>query len=123
MTRGNAKQWITDLDSEKYAVRQAATKELTTAGPQAKVPIEKAIRGNISLEMRRRLEQILRNLSDTPGPETVRTIRAITALERIGSPEAQGVLEGLARGAPGARETEEAKASLEGIAQRASKAP
>ena len=34
-------------------------------------------------------------------------------LERIGTPEAQNVLETLARGAPGARETEEAKASLE----------
>ena len=55
---------------------------------------------------------------DNPAPETVRTIRAIMVLERIGSPEAQGVLESLARGAPGARETEEAKASLRRLVHR-----
>ena len=44
-------------------------------------------------------------------------------LERIGSPEAQAVLETLARGAPGARETEEAKASVERLRQRAARMP
>jgi len=44
-------------------------------------------------------------------------------LERIGSREAQVVLERLVQGAPGARQTEEAKASLERLAQRASKVP
>ena len=71
----------------------------------------------MSMETRRRLEQILSALSDVPGPDTLRTIRAIMVLERIGSPEAQGVLEALSRGAPGARETEEAKASLQRIAK------
>jgi hypothetical protein len=41
------------------------------------------------------------------------------ALERIGSPDAQAVLETLAGGAPGARETKEAKASLERLKERA----
>ena len=72
---------------------------------------------------RRRLEQISNTLSDIPGPETVGTIRAIMALERIGSPEAQAVLETLAQGAPVARETEEAKTSLQRLAQRGTKAP
>jgi hypothetical protein len=39
-------------------------------------------------------------------------------LERIGSPEAKAVLKTLAKGAPGARETEEAKASVERLATR-----
>ena len=60
----------------------------------------------------------MNNLSDVLPPETMRTIRAIMVLERIGSPEAQGVLETLARGAPGARETEEAKASVQNLARR-----
>jgi hypothetical protein len=51
------------------------------------------------------------------------TIRAITALERIGSTDAQAVLRTLAGGAPGARETEEAKASLERLAGRVSRVP
>ena len=75
------------------------------------------------MEARRRLEHVLNTVTDVPGPEIVRTIRAIMALERICSPEAQGVLEALARGAPGARETEEAKASLERLKQRASRMP
>ena len=57
-------------------------------------------------------------VSAVPGPETLRTIRAIMVLERIGTAEAQAVLETLAGGAPGARETAEAKASLERLAQR-----
>jgi len=52
------------------------------------------------LETRRRLEQILNLVSGVPAPETLRTIRAIMALERIGSPEAKSVLETLAKGAP-----------------------
>jgi hypothetical protein len=40
-------------------------------------------------------------------------------LERIGSPDAQAVLATLSGGAPGARETEEAKASLERLKGRA----
>jgi hypothetical protein len=116
-------KWIADLDSENFAVRQAAAKQLEETGEQVLMPIQKALNGNTTLEARRRLEQILKNLFEAPGPETVRTIRAIMVLERIGSPEAQGVLEALSRGAPGARETDEAKASMERLAQRTSKVP
>jgi len=119
----NVRQWVTDLDNDKFAVRQAAAKELEKAGEQVRSFIQDAFKGNVTLETRRRLEQILQNLSDTPGPETVRTIRAIMALERIGSPDAQAALQSLARGAPRARETDEAKASLERLAQRALKVP
>jgi hypothetical protein len=41
------------------------------------------------------------------------------ALERIGSVDAQAVLEALAGGAPGTRETEEARAALARLKQRA----
>jgi hypothetical protein len=85
------------------------------------VPIRIVLKGKIPLETRRRLEQILKHLSLVPTPESVRTIRAIMVLERIGSADAQGVLATLADGAPGARETEEAKASLERLKVRISK--
>ena len=102
---------------------QRAAKELEKIGVQVKVPIQKAIDGTVPLETRRRLEQIVKNLPDVPGPGTMRTIRAIVALERIGSPAAQAVLEALARGAPGARETEEAKASSQRLARQSSNVP
>ena len=80
--------------------------------------MQKALAENVILETRRRLEQILSKMVSTPPSETRRAIRAIMVLERIGSPETISVLESLARGAPGARETEEAKASLVRLAQR-----
>jgi hypothetical protein len=97
-------KWITDLDSEKFAVRQAAAQQLEKLDG--------------SLEARRRLEQILERQFSMPSPETLRIIRAVMVLERIGRPEAKGVLETLAKGAPGARETEEAKAALERLRAR-----
>jgi WD40 repeat protein len=110
-------RWIADLDSAKFTVRQLAAKELEKVGEQVTSVIQKALKRDITLETRRRLEQILNALSDNPDPETMRTVRAIMVLERIGSLEAQRVLEGLAHGAPGACETEEAKASLERLKQ------
>jgi RNA polymerase sigma factor (sigma-70 family) len=111
-------KWIADLNSDTFAVRQAATQELIKAGEQVQAAVQKAMKENPSLETRRRLEQISNTLSEVPpGPETLRAIRAITALERIGSVEAQSVLESLARGAPGARATEEAKTALKRLAQ------
>jgi hypothetical protein len=64
------------------------------------------------------LEQILNVLVDVPSAETVRTMRGITALERIGSKEALVVLQALAGGEPEAPETEDARAALERVATR-----
>ena len=46
-------------------------------------------------------------------PHVLRGVRAIEVLERIGTKEAKQVLQTAAKGAPGARLTEEAKASLD----------
>jgi hypothetical protein len=45
-------------------------------------------------------------------PERVQALRAVEVLEWIGTPEARKVLEALATGAPAARLTREARASL-----------
>ena len=52
------------------------------------------------------------------GPGQVNFDFAFRKRTPFGSPEAKSVLETLAKGAPGARETEEAKESLERLAQR-----
>jgi RNA polymerase sigma factor (sigma-70 family) len=105
-------KWITELASDTFAVRQAAAKELEKVGEQVRAPIQKALKGDLSLETRRRLEAVLDALADVPGPEALRALRGIMVLEKIGSPEARSVLETLAGGAPGATETEAAKAAL-----------
>jgi hypothetical protein len=114
------RQWIIDQDSTTLAVRQTGAKELEKAGGQAVTPIHNAIKANASLEARLRLEHIL-NEMDIPAPTTLSAVRGITVLERIGSLEAQTVLESLAKGGPGARETEEAKASLQRLQRRVSR--
>jgi tetratricopeptide (TPR) repeat protein len=117
--RGKIQRWIRELDSDSFTVRQAATKELAMIGEQVQIAIREALKGEKPLESRRRLEQILNTLPDDSGPDTMRTVRAVMVLEKIGSPEAQGVLECLAGGAPGARVTEAAKEALERLAQHA----
>jgi len=52
-------------------------------------------------------------------PDSLRHLRAIQALEQIGSPEARWILEALAAGAVAAPETRDAKATLERLAIRA----
>ena len=115
---GKITQAIINLNSEKFATRQAASKELMKIGGQAVPHIQEAMKRNPPLETRRRLDEIVNKLDDTPRPETIRSLRAIMVLERIGTPEARAVLTTIAGGAPGARETEDAKESLERLANR-----
>jgi hypothetical protein len=100
------------LSGDTSATRQAAAKELESAGYQVQAAIQGAFKKNITLETRRRLEQIW-NAVSAPNSETVRAILAIMVLERIGSHEAETVLQALAQGAAGARESEQEKASLQ----------
>jgi hypothetical protein len=112
-------QLIADLDSDQFAVRKKAGEELEKLEELAKPAMEKALSGQPRLELRRRLEQLLDRLEGPiTSPEQLRVLRAIEVLEHIGSAEARGVLENLAGGAPEARVTQEAKASLGRLTKR-----
>ncbi len=56
--------------------------------------------------------------SPTATPEVLRTLRAMNALERLGTPEARAVLEQMARGNPGAIETRNAQSALARLNRR-----
>ena len=73
-----------------------------------------------SLEVRRSLEQVIPNWDPASTPQGLRDYRAIEVLERIGNPEAREVLKGLAKGAPTAWRTQEAKRSLVRLSDRCS---
>ena len=65
-------------------------------------------------EFRRRLDMLLaRPSAIVHGSEVLRGYRAIQILEYAGTPEARQLLQTLSQGAPAARLTMEAKASLE----------
>jgi hypothetical protein len=75
------------------------------------------------VELRRRVTDLLRPPQFVDHPEDLQRLRAVEVLERIGSREARQVLEALAGGAAISQWTQEAKASLERLAQRPAAAP
>jgi hypothetical protein len=91
---------IADLDSPRYAVREAAMRDLERLGAHARDAVEAALGKNtIGAEMRERLEKLKEkvNRPDT-GAEWVRSLRGVEVLERIGTPDAVGHLKNLAGG-------------------------
>jgi len=106
------RQWIADLADPAFAKREAATKELAALGERAEPALRAALAANPTPEQRQRLEKLLAAPLDAPPPETLRFLRAVQALEAIGSPEARAVLRNLAKGDPAAAETKAAAAAL-----------
>jgi RNA polymerase sigma factor (sigma-70 family) len=104
---------LADLDSKEFAARQKAMAGLEELQDLAEPALRKALAGGLTLEARQRVGQLLQKLAHPAAPsELLRATRAIEALEQIGTPEARGLLQALAEGAPGARLTGEARASL-----------
>jgi hypothetical protein len=108
---------IADLDSDQFAVRDKAAGELEKLGELAAPALKEALKGRRSSEARRRLELLL--AVRPPAGDRLRELRALEVLERAGTAGAREVLRDLAGGAPEARLTQEAKASLERLRLRA----
>jgi dipeptidyl aminopeptidase/acylaminoacyl peptidase len=114
-------QWIADLDSDQFAVREKATSELQKAGATALQAMRKALEERPALEKRRRLEPLIEMQEReewSPSADNLRARRALEVLERVGTAEAKNVLTMLAKGAPGAWLTEDAKGALQRLAHR-----
>jgi WD40 repeat protein/beta-lactamase regulating signal transducer with metallopeptidase domain len=113
-------RWINDLESEKFAVRQEATANLVKIGGEQAVPaLQKVLKSSPPLETRKRVEELLDRLTGgTLSTEQLRLVRAVEALERMGTPEARRLLRTLAEGAPGALPTREAQAALDRMGGR-----
>jgi RNA polymerase sigma factor (sigma-70 family) len=110
---------IADLSQDTFAVRKKAEEELAKLGIQAKPALLKALKAKPSLDVTQRLENLLRALDDRQlSAEEVRLIRALEALEAIGTDEAKQLFQDWTKGAAGALLTEEAKASLARMARQ-----
>ncbi len=114
---------VLDLDSSDFATRERASVELSTLDSLAEPALRTALSSQPSLEMRRRVQQLLEQLASPPSSTHLRTLRAVEVLEHIGTPGAREVLETLAGGAIEARLTKEAKASLRRLMSRTSPQP
>src|SRR5262249_23988220 len=101
------------LHGNAFKDRAQAQAELEAIGDQLVPYLDKAVAGKLPLEARRRLEVMHAKLTAVAlTGERLRLVRAVEVLERIGGPEACGVLRTLADGAPGALATTQAQASL-----------
>ena len=80
VSAGSIRQWIEDLDSDSFAVREAATRELIDAGTQAIAPVSEAATGG-NLEVSCRAFHILIKLSEGGSQQTEQA--AMSALEQI----------------------------------------
>lgn len=104
---------LTALDGPAFADREAASAELERIGNVADEAVREALANNPSAEMRKRLETFLALPGLVRSPETLRRVRSVQVLERIGSPEAKALLEQLSRGTPTAAESLDARLALE----------
>jgi WD40 repeat protein len=115
---------IADLDSPRFSTRELASGELGRLGVRAESALKAALRGRPTPEFRSRFERLLSRPGESvPSPELLRVRRAIGVLERIGNDEARRVLEGLAGGAPGMPETEQARAAARRLRSRSGALP
>jgi RNA polymerase sigma factor (sigma-70 family) len=103
-------QLIADLDKDEFAVRERASQELIKLDESAAPAIRKVLSGKLSAEVRRRLEEVVKSLDRPVSGETMRTLRALEALEHIGT--SQEILKALSGGPSEAFLTREAKAAL-----------
>lgn len=109
---------LAELDSADFSKRQASAARLRKLEDRAAGYLNEALKARPSLEMRRRVEELLKSLDEPASGAVLRALRAMAVLERIGTAEARQILKTLAQGMPEARVTQEAKASLERLSVR-----
>ncbi len=107
------KQCITDLASTEFATREAAQAALLRVGDVVEADLRRAREVATDPETRRRLTTILKGIPAFENrPERLRELRAVEVLGHLDRTQARGILEELARGAPQATLTRQARASL-----------
>jgi hypothetical protein len=110
-------RWITELDHSEFTVREKATRHLDKHIVAAERMLRRELEKSSSPEAKRRIERLLAAVAK-PAAEQVRMEKAVRILESVNSDESRRLLEELAKGADGARLTDEAKESLKRLSSR-----
>lgn len=107
------RELVSDLNSDSFAARNRATRQLRLLGPAAESALRAAQKNTPSLELRRRIDGLLAKIeAGQLSSEELRAARAIELLERLGTSEARALLDTLAQGAIGAQLTQESRRAL-----------
>jgi hypothetical protein len=118
---GNLARLINDLDSNRYRDRQKAAQEIESLGELAEPLLIQTLANRPSLEVRRRIERILAENKTSrlyPPDGRRRQTRAIEVLEQIGNAEVRKLLSSLAKGAPDAALTRDARGALDRLSRQ-----
>jgi WD40 repeat protein len=111
-------QSVMNLDSEDFNTRDQSFRALEKLGIRAENVLRKARAGKISLEMRRRIDDLLEKIErGNLTAEELQATRAVEVLEHIATPQARELLVGLAAGAESAVLTREAQKALRRLKQ------
>lgn len=111
-----AKRLLAELGSNDFATRERAEAHLSELGAGIEGDVRAAARGHDDPEVRTRAAALVKKLDNAPA--NLRTARAVEVLEHADGPECRAVLKALAGGAPGARLTRDASASLSRLIAR-----
>ena len=112
-------QLLADLDNDKEALREQASKEIAELGPAAAPVLRRLLASTKSVEVQIRLEKLLGKFGEGGiVSQELRWGRAIESLEYAATPEANALLKELATGTPEAVPTVRAKAALDRLAKR-----
>jgi RNA polymerase sigma factor (sigma-70 family) len=114
---GQVRRLVRQLGSEDFEVRERASRELGRLGQGAEPALRAALAGRPEVEVQLRIKRVLEKLRSAR-ERSPRVPRALEALELTATPEARRVLEALAKGAPDAWLTRQAKESLDRLARR-----
>jgi hypothetical protein len=110
-----ARGLIADLDSRHFPTRQTAEGSLRQMGKRAGSLLREARNRPVSAEVAKRLDELLDRLKAGLSDEELQIVRAVEALERSGTKEAQALLAELAAGRAGDITTDEATAALKRV--------
>jgi WD40 repeat protein len=115
---------LADLDSNAFAARQKATEELERIGEHAAPALRKILADKPSLEVARRIEEILGRIKKPESSQAWRQFqRSLQVIEQANDAEARKLAESLASGMPESPWTQQAKASLERMTRRLGRKP
>jgi WD40 repeat protein len=109
---------VADLDDDDFERREAASAALGKLGSIPEAQLRTALARTKSPEQRRRIRDLLAPMPaawPVKDKETLRSLRAIAVLQRIGTPAARAILAALAKGAPQAHQTQAARAALRSL--------